>query len=652
MRSIKFLLFTWAAAAAAVAQDNRRPPIDVQDYQIEAEINPRTQTLTATAAVRFLPAEENTTYAVFELNNALRVSKVVDGGGRDLSPSRNQQDYSVRVNFPEPLPKGQPVTVVFRYDGRLTGNEESPVYGVKFASIQADYAYLLYPSRWFPVNGYTADRFASTLKISVPDGFRVIASGLETKGRSGSNTVFEFEHARHSFPGSLAVVKGEPVRSSSEGVTTLLYFRGDSAQNAGAYGEEIGKVMTFLTGVFGLPPQANLTVVETEAGAPNGYSAPGILFLNSRATSGGVNSRMLVNQIARQWWGNSVSPTTRNHLWLMNGGARLAELLWVEQSSGQAAYESEMRDVYVEALTIDDIPVIQTGRLEDYSPEYWAVSGAKGTAVMGMLRFSIGDEKFKTLLKQFLEANVGKSVSTDDFRKAAEQVSERNLQGFFVQWIESSGAPEFKLEYTVFRTTNGFRIMGKIGQDLDTFRMPVDLLIETEGNPETKQVEVVGTSSEFVVEAFGRPKKVTVDPNSRVLRYSNQMRTAVAIRRGEMFAEVSEFGDALKEYQKALDVNRNSSLAHYRVAELFFLQRNYQAAANEFRSALDGDLEPKWTEVWAHINLGKIFDITGQRERAVNEYNQAIRTKDNTQGAQEEAAKYLKAPYERPASNN
>jgi hypothetical protein len=42
-----------------------------------------------------------------------------------------------------------------------------------------------------------------------------------------------------------------------------------------------------------------------------------------------------------------------------------------------------------------------------------------------------------------------------------------------------------------------------------------------------------------------------------------------------------------------------------------------------------------------------IFDITGQRDRAVNEYNLAVRSKDNTQGAQEEAAKYLKKPYER-----
>jgi tetratricopeptide (TPR) repeat protein len=68
---------------------------------------------------------------------------------------------------------------------------------------------------------------------------------------------------------------------------------------------------------------------------------------------------------------------------------------------------------------------------------------------------------------------------------------------------------------------------------------------------------------------------------------------------------------------------------------------------NKFREALNGDLEPKWTEVWAHINLGKIFDVTGQRDRAVNEYQLALRTKDNTQGAQEEASKYLKAPYER-----
>jgi tetratricopeptide (TPR) repeat protein len=123
------------------------------------------------------------------------------------------------------------------------------------------------------------------------------------------------------------------------------------------------------------------------------------------------------------------------------------------------------------------------------------------------------------------------------------------------------------------------------------------------------------------------------------------MRVSVAIRKGEQLVQVSEFADALKEYQRALDTQKNSSMAHYRVAEVFFLQHNYQSAANEFRQALDGDNNPKWIEVWSHIYLGKIFDISGQRDRAVNEYTQAQRTRDNTQGAQDEVAKYLRTPF-------
>jgi tetratricopeptide (TPR) repeat protein len=127
------------------------------------------------------------------------------------------------------------------------------------------------------------------------------------------------------------------------------------------------------------------------------------------------------------------------------------------------------------------------------------------------------------------------------------------------------------------------------------------------------------------------------------------MRVAVAIRRGEQFVEVGDFSNALREYQKALDVNRNSSLAHYRIGELFFKQNNFQSAANEFRAAVDGDLQPKWVEVWSRINLGNIFDATGQRDRALNEYKQAVRTHDNTAGAQEKASQYMIKPYERPS---
>ena len=47
--------------------------------------------------------------------------------------------------------------------------------------------------------------------------------------------------------------------------------------------------------------------------------------------------------------------------------------------------------------------------------------------------------------------------------------------------------------------------------------------------------------------------------------------------------------------------------------------------------------------MWSHIQLGKIFDVTGQRERATNEYRQALQTNETTQGAMDEARKYLQA---------
>jgi tetratricopeptide (TPR) repeat protein len=657
MKSARFSGFALVALAAAVAgfgQDRQqpRPRIDVQTVVLDAQINPTAQTLNATAKVTFIPLD-NTSSVTFELNNALNLTRVTDVEGRQITASRFGEDMSVRLSLPQVLPKGQPATLTFVYGGKLTGQEESPVFGIKFAAITADVAYLMYPARWFPVNDYTVDRFSSDFKVTVPDGYRVVASGngaVEANAPAGMRAE-RFQFTQASFPGSIAVVRGEPKTVSSEGVTTKLYVR-QAAGVAQAYGEEIAKAMTFFTGIFGLPVRKDLTVVETENGTPNGYAAPGVIFLAPKAMGQQVSMKLVANEVARQWWGALVSPATRNHMWIENGLARYSEILYLEHVNGQSALDGEVHDTYVEALTVDQPPLSQSARLEDYSPEFWAATASKGASVLHMLRFIAGEENFMKILKAVPERYSGKSITTEEFRKLAEEFAGQSLQGFFIQWIESSGAPEFKMEYTVFRTQKGFRVMGKIAQDLDTFRMPVKLHVETEGNPEEKTIEVVGTSSEFAMETFGKPKTVSLDPRGQVLRFDDAMRVAVAIRRGEQFAEVSEFGEALKEYQKAIDVRRNSSLAHYRVAELFFLQNNYQSAANGFREVLNGDLEPKWTEVWAHINLGKIFDITDQRDRAVNEYRQALRTKDDTQGALAEASKYIAEKYQRPPSTN
>ncbi|MEJ7609373.1 MAG: peptidase M1, partial [Bryobacteraceae bacterium] len=158
------------------------------------------------------------------------------------------------------------------------------------------------------------------------------------------------------------MVQGEPTRVSSQGFNTELYLR-ESRDMAQAYGDEAGKVMTHLSTLFGAPPHASLAVVETEAGTPNGYAAPGIVFLSPKAIGKQVNPRLLANQLSRQWFGVMISPATRNHAWIQNGAARYSELLYLEHLNGPGALESEVRDSYIEALTLENIPVIQDARL-------------------------------------------------------------------------------------------------------------------------------------------------------------------------------------------------------------------------------------------------------------------------------------------------
>ncbi len=255
-----------------------------------------------------------------------------------------------------------------------------------------------------------------------------------------------------------------------------------------------------------------------------------------------------------------------------------------------------------------------------------------------------------------------KSASLDDFEAVAEKNYGEKLTWFFSQWLDSTGAPEFKTKYTVYRLGGsrtrkgggkddkapGFRVVGQITQDLDLFRMPVDLKIDTDGKTEEKRIDVVGTDSAFTMETFGKPRRISIDPENRVLRNSPDIKLRASIQRGQALIQQGDLAGALTEFNKALEVNKNSSLAHYRIAEVFFQQKNYQASANAYRECLNGDGDPRWTEVWSHVQLGKIFDVTGQRERATNEYRQALQTNDNTQGAMDEARKYLSKAFELP----
>jgi tetratricopeptide (TPR) repeat protein len=468
------------------------------------------------------------------------------------------------------------------------------------------------------------------------------------------NRTFTFVSDRPSFPGTIVAGVFQEYKSDEAGIDLHVFFKPTHQKLGAEYATTAIQEFTYDITLYGAPLSSKLNVVEIPDDTIPSAWAPEIAAISGHTITEKVNYRLLANTIAHQWWGVSVSPASKDDWWLGDGFARYSEAMYVENAAGAAGLEEAVKDMSVGSLAYDTVPLSSASKLDLFSQEFQSLVTDKGAMILHMLRWVMGEDKFLKTMRLFATQFAGKSASTDDFRTIAEQNYGDQLTWFFSQWLDSTGAPEFKVKYTVYRlgSNKGFRVTGEIAQDLDLFRMPVDLKIDTDGKTEDKRIEVVGTNSPFTVETFGRPRRIAVDPDHHVLTNSVDVKLRASIMRGQALVQQGDLPGALTEFNKALDINKNSSLAHYRIADVFFLQRNYQAAANAYRESLNGDGEPRWTEVWSRIQLGKIFDITGQRERAVNEYRQAVQTNDNTFGALDEARRYLQKAYEREKPKN
>jgi hypothetical protein len=642
------LTFGLAAPAVLAQQLSNKPLINITGYVIDVTLIPATHQLHAKAKVSF-NALDALPVATFELHSALKVAKVTDADGHPLNAERGPNS-TLRVTPSEPLTKGETAVWSFEYDGTLETGDNSPVEGLKLASIGEPISYLLYPARWFPMTGYLTDRFTADITVHAPTGYEVLGSGSTGAPHTerGGQT-WQFNWDRSGFPGTIVAAKYKPPTAVMGSANIKVYTTLAHAEVAQQYAQTANREYDFFSGTFGPAESARLNVIELPDDTLPVYWAPEMALVAGSHMTERNNYRLLANTIVRQWWSSMVSPATLNDAWITNGMSRYGELMYVEDVAGKQSLEQAITDVSASALAYDTIPLTSAGRLDAFTPQFQSMTLDKGGLVFHMLRYEMGDDAFKKALETVLTTHKDASISTREFEKIAEGASQQNLVPFFAQWVDGTGAPQFTNKYTVYRLGNGtgFRTIGEVAQDLDLFRMPVTLQVQTEGKTETKQIEVAGSSSQYVIDTFGLPRKITIDPNNEVLKNTPDLQVRISILRGQQLLGQGDTTGAIEEFQNALKANPTSSLANYRIGDVLFLQRNYQAAANAYRDALRGDDDPRWTEVWSHIQLGKIFDVTGQRDRAVHEYQQAIQTNDNTQGAVNTARAYLAKPYVR-----
>jgi tetratricopeptide (TPR) repeat protein len=706
-----FAVGGWAQAPGA-PQGPSRPVAPVQNgpafafratnYEVRASLDAVGQVMNAQAKVDFSASVAARVVDV-DLNQNLQVNSVRDVSGKPVSYDRDDSPGpKLHITLDDTVPAGGKVTLLFDYGGPLSNRIGDPSQSVRLAYMGKDGGYLLLPSRWFPLTGFPSNRYTGIFQIEVPGNMAVIGTGtsagapaLVTPKPSPAPVL---GNARPSAPVSVMTAPAPPPLESqrmlytfrvdkpeaagtfvvaplqlspvrAEGMNFSVYTPPALVNTAQGYADMVAQVLDFYNGEFGALPDPDLTVAQLPDGTVDGFSAPGLLLVSARQWSAKPNARLLAHLAAEQWWGSQVMAASPSDVWITDGLARYCEGLYVEQTTGKDGMNKALEDFAVGALMYDDAaPIAEAQRLTPESEEYLSVVVNKGAMVFHMLRAIIGEANFSALLKDFYSRYAGKTARIQDFEQLAEARAAQpapaefklgnapaapaetpSLQPFFTQWLRSTGVPEFTLEYVVYRTKKGFRIVGKAKQNLDFFHMNVELEVETEGNPEFKTISISGKESPFSVETFGRPKAngIILDPHNYILKSSQKLRVRGIIARGESLAELGRYYDAVQQYQRALEQDRLNALADFRMGEAFFYQRNYAASAQSFRDALDGvtDSMTRCTEVWSHIYLGKIYDIQGDRTRAVNEYSKAKQTGDDTGGAQAEAEKCLKKAY-------
>jgi aminopeptidase N len=185
----------------------------------------------------------------------------------------------------------------------------------------------------------------------------------------------------------------------------------------------------------------------------------------------------LLHEVAHNWWGNSVSPSSWNDIWLNEGFATYSEALYFEKISGKNALISTMHS-FKYRIDFDDNQTLHSPGRNIFSSTVYN----KGAWVLHMLRKEIGDSLFFSGIKTYHSKYKYGNSSTKELQTFFEKISNKKLDQFFDQWVyKGTGYIELNITALEEKVTRDSTIINvKIEQNQDgyeNYSFPIDVEI-------------------------------------------------------------------------------------------------------------------------------------------------------------------------------
>ena len=527
LAAVSALALALSAATAGADTYPRQPGVDVRHYSFTLDISDTTNEIAAEATVEVRFSRAGVTAISLDLASAASgKGMTVRSVTSNSTPVQFEHAANVlRIQLPRPSAADEVQRFTVAYRG-------VPAGGLRFLKNKHGEWCVFsenWPNRareWLPMVDHPYDKATSEFIITAPAAYQVVANGLlqsEIDRGDGRRTT----HWKQSVPIASWLnavgIERFAVRYLGEvkGVQLSSWVAHQDDEAGRIYFEPARRALEFFSEHVGPYPYEKLANVAA-AGLSGGTEHASAIFYGESGLRPAPATGLVAHEIAHQWFGNSVTETDWDEVWLSEGFATYFTLLFTEHTAGRDAFVAGLRGNRTRALAAEKaLPgiAIVHDNLADMSKVLSPLVYQKAGWVLHMLRGTVGTDAFWRGIREYYRRHRDGSATGDDLRRAIEDASKQDLRWFFDQWLRRPISPSFDGSWRYDAAAKQVSIELAQTQSGEPYRVTVEVGIATVPGqpPRVERIEMNTKRGTFTIAADAEPAAVAFDPNTWLL---------------------------------------------------------------------------------------------------------------------------------------
>lgn len=448
----------------ALASSTTSPGFTVLSYSADMTIQPTTRLLKSgqcTITLRWTTAPDQAVIP-FHLRGLTVRRTTLNSKNATASPFSSPSSSSYHYDVPAgPRAVGDVDTLVIEYNGTFTSEGGSSPWGGVFYQDSTLYTigvgmrapYVSTTQHWLPCYDHPGMKAPLRLRIAVQapnHTMRIVSIGTLVRDTvmTINDTVTRVAEWNTDLPTStylmtFAVGPLAEHRYEHPSVPHVVYPRTRDTARARLTFERLQEITDALTAIYGPYPLEKVGYVQTTNGAMEHQTL--ISIPTSVVQSRDPLNSVTAHELAHMWWGDAVSPAHFGHTWLTESFATYSEAAWAEAHGGRDAYLSTLQEKAGSYMTRiarqeDTFALVDFPRASP-SSNYPETIYLKGAVVVSMLRTLLGDDTFGAACREYLTRFRYGNAFTEDLQRVFEEISGRDLDAFFNEWVFGAGWP-------------------------------------------------------------------------------------------------------------------------------------------------------------------------------------------------------------------